>query len=850
VDFACLVVCSSTEECAAHEACNDGVCVPFASACNNGELCPDGWYCDGAACRHLAGLGSPCGDGIQCSSGFCADGICCNESCDGECQACTQALTGDHDGTCANIPAGNDPNSECGSARGCNGNGGCDNGLAQGAECSTDLACATEHCVDGVCCESACDNTCMACAFGDDDPTPGLCRNFAEGEDPDSECLAPFGCSGGPSCASGAIDGDSCLADNDCSSLHCVSNICCNSSCTGSCESCASADTGGSTGECLAIPEGFDPRNECDGAHVCSGNRSCQSLIGESCNETADCILGGNCISNVCSDTPVVPTPLQPTNGGYTGSVHVQNNLKPRFRWAAVAGGAQPITYTLQADDSCPVTGFQSCAFASPEITTSTTDTSYQPGTALPVSTVQPVGRRYFWRVKACDRVGTCSAWSAVRYVNVGREEKDFNGDGYADLLVGQRANRFYVHNGSANGVAEVASQTLVGPSNTNFASGLAAVGDVNADGYGDVVVGASAFTDDAEQAGRAYLYLGSGAGLVSSTSIRAPIRSYAFHFGDGVARVGDTNGDGFADVAVSAKGYSATKTSEGAVYVITGYANGLSEVPGATLTSPIPIPGGILGWSADGNLGIVGGDLDNDGCSDLVLPMRTTVASETASVSRVILFRGDAILMVRSEPEYLWDSPGIDVLGFGVNIAAPADFDGDGWADLAVGSALAEFGPGGKGGIRIFRGTVHGLEAAYVIGNPDNQTGLSGFSGVVRMSQRLTADGRADLVIAAPLYDAATVQDQGALYTYQGEELAAPLRAASPPHPDPHPTAILGFVTACIGDVNGDGFDDVAATTDYGSSVYVFNGGFNGLAASYVRKVTSTALGFGNIVD
>ena len=73
--------------------------------------------------------------------------------------------------------------------------------------------------------------------------------------------------------------------------------------------------------------------------------------------------------------------------------------------WARVAGAT---TYHVQMDDTCDVASFRSCAFDTPEIDTHDSGTPapsgdallFRPLTALPVSTMVPVGRRYYWRVR------------------------------------------------------------------------------------------------------------------------------------------------------------------------------------------------------------------------------------------------------------------------------------------------------------------------------------------------------------------------------------------------------------------------------------------------------------------
>src|SRR5690606_24010913 len=132
------------------------------------------------------------------------------------------------------------------------------------------------------------------------------------------------------------------------------------------------------------------------------------------------------------SSPPDAPTLLAPANGAFTGSVWADGALRPRFRWHPVANAS---SYELQVEDTCPVIELGNCGFPSPEVSeVGLTAGDFQLAVPLPVSTTVPVGRRYYWRVRACNIAG-CSDWSATRYLNVGRLGNDFNGDGYADRV-------------------------------------------------------------------------------------------------------------------------------------------------------------------------------------------------------------------------------------------------------------------------------------------------------------------------------------------------------------------------------------------------------------------------------
>ena len=193
----------------------------------------------------------------------------------------------------------------------------------------------------------------------------------------------------------------------------------------------------------------------------------------------------------------------------------------------------------------------------------------------------------------------------------------DVNGDGFADLIVGAfnetngpvGAGRAYVFSGEDGGVLfELVSPH--GEANGQFGFPVAGVGDLNQDGSSDVVVGAR-LEDPGNspfQAGRAYIYSGQGGGLLYE--LVSPNEVSGGHFGSAVAGAGDVNQDGIPDVVVGAEREGGSDPP-GRAYVFSGADGGVLF----ELVPPDAEPLGNFGYSAAG-----AGDVNQDGFADVVV--------------------------------------------------------------------------------------------------------------------------------------------------------------------------------------------------------------------------------------
>jgi hypothetical protein len=224
----------------------------------------------------------------------------------------------------------------------------------------------------------------------------------------------------------------------------------------------------------------------------------------------------------------------------------------------------------------------------------------------------------WFWRLRGRDsgRGTEGMETSPVWWFRVGERsadgdrdrswgtELDLNGDGYADLAVGSPnadggRGRVDVYYGGPLDIGTVPSVTLRGVfMGDRFGHSVASAGDVNGDGYADLVVGApGADPDGREGAGTASVFLGSASGVAARPARVLEGAAAGDQFGWSVASAGDVNGDGYADLVVGALGADpGGRMSAGTASVYLGSASGVAATPARVLEGAAS--GDVFGWS------------------------------------------------------------------------------------------------------------------------------------------------------------------------------------------------------------------------------------------------------------
>jgi len=384
----------------------------------------------------------------------------------------------------------------------------------------------------------------------------------------------------------------------------------------------------------------------------------------------------------------------------------------------------------------------------------------------------------------------------------------DLNGDGYDDIVVGAprwddtlpQEGAAFVFLGSADGPPASSDWMAVGgQSGARFGHTVASAGDVNADGFDDLLVGAYRWDAADPDSGAAFVFHGSAAGL-GSTADWTYTGQLGEGLGSGLAAAGDVNGDGCGDVLVGARFFSDPEETEGAVYLFDGSATGLASAWSWRFQGDAPSSN--LGLSMAGQ-----DDLNGDGFADVVLGAYDWALPTETEGGRIWVFLGSAEGLPPS-PAWVWSGTEAgDLLGH--QLGRTGDSDGDGLGDLFVGAPGADAGPGNNNGELLwFDGGAGGPASAPLwsyLGEASD--GLLGFA--TTGAGDLDGDGLGDLAALVANWWGPALDGGAAILTFPGGPAGpppSPIWASAPPSDGQS----IGPVARAAGDVNGDGFGDL----------------------------------------
>jgi len=449
---------------------------------------------------------------------------------------------------------------------------------------------------------------------------------------------------------------------------------------------------------------------------------------------------------------------------------------------------------------------------------------------------IEAAGARYPLTV---DPLATTPAWSAESNqadAEFGRSVAtagDVNGDGYSDVIIGASMydggqsdeGRAFVYYGSATGLNSSADWTAESDqASAQLGVAVATAGDVNGDGYSDVIVGSHQYDNDEIDEGRAYVYYGSAAGLSAAANWTAESNQANALFGYSVATAGDINGDGYSDVIVGAYQYDDGHTDEGCAFIYFGSASGLASTPNWTVESNQD--GAYFGVSVG-----TAGDVNGDGYSDIIVGANMFDNGET-NEGGVYVYHGGPVGVPKSPS---WSSEANQAEArFGYSAGTAGDVNGDGYSDLIVGALEYDNGETDEGCAFVYHGAASGLaEAPAWTANSDQETSF--FGRAVSTAGDVNGDGYSDVIVGAAFYDNGEA-DEGRVYAYYGAATGLSAAANWTDESD-QANAWFGVAVATAGDVNGDGYGDVivGAAREGGDRgwAYVYYGAATGLSVN-----------------
>lgn len=426
----------------------------------------------------------------------------------------------------------------------------------------------------------------------------------------------------------------------------------------------------------------------------------------------------------------------------------------------------------------------------------------------------------------------------------------DVNGDGFADVIVDHGGSEApcYVIFGQAGGFTSPFDLTKLNGANgfglTHLSSALlyeSAVSgavDLNGDGYDDVIIGDADGAPHGFFSGTTYVVLGKASGFAPTLDLATLGGSAGFKIqgeaandlaGIAVSGAGDVNGDHIGDLIIGARG---ANSGQGAAYVVFGNRSGFSSpIDLSTLNGATGFK--ILGEAAGDHFGgaVSGaGDVNGDGVDDILIGAADASPNGAGSGASYVIFGSKAGFTTPINASGLTGATGFKMVGAAAGdqtgglVSGAGDLNGDGVADLAVGTLGATLNSASSGYV-VFgkKGVFTSPLALSALGGADGFKLINPVSNTPNSSVALSktgdvnGDGLDDLLVG---FNKVSVNGtfSGEAFVVFGRKVG--FAASLDPTtlngingiviPGEGPNMGLGRSVSAAGDLNGDGFDDI----------------------------------------